>query len=347
MKIAGQVIGNEEKPFIIAEAGINHNGELSTALKMIEVAKNAGVDAIKFQTFKASEFNIDDKASYTYKSQGREVTESMLEMFQRYEFSADEWRQIKSKCDEIGIMFLSTPQNYSDLELLMELGIAAIKVGSDDFTNLPLLERYAAHKLPLILSCGMADLGEVYAALDSVEAFGRDDIALLLCTSEYPTPLEDVNLAKLKTLHAIFPNLTLGFSDHTQGSLAAGMAVSLRACIFEKHFTLDRNMAGPDHWFSENPESLRQWRQAIHDAWTLMGTALVKPTEKEREMRKLARRSLYVINTISKGEPITEENIGMFRPGNGIMPSEMKKLIGKKARRDMLRGHQLEWGDIE
>lgn len=346
MKIGSRVINTNEKPFIIAEAGINHNGDIETAFKMIETAKEIGVDAVKFQTFKAEEFNVDNTTTYTYYSQGKEITESMLQMFKRYEFSFDEWKQIKRKCDDVGIMFLSTPQNYSDLELLIKLGISAIKVGSDDFTNIPLLEKFASKNLPMILSCGMADLGEIYCSLETVEAFDRDDIALLLCTSEYPTPYEDVNLNKLKTLHSAFPELPLGFSDHTQGSLASGTAVALNARIFEKHFTLDRNMEGPDHWFSENPISLAEWKKTILEAWKLLGSSLVRPTLKEKEMRSLARRSIYTIQDIEQGEILTENNLGMFRPGDGLMAKELRNIIGKRAKNNISRGHKLNWGDL-
>ena len=347
MRIRDRIISTKEKPFVIAEAGINHNGNLETAFRMIETAKDIGVDAVKFQTFKAEEFNIDETAVYTYYSQGEEITESMLQMFQRYEFSVEEWRSIKKKCDKEGILFLSTPQNYSDLELLLELEIPAIKVGSDDFVNIPLLKKYAEKQLPLILSCGMADFSEVYNALEAVNAFERDDIALLLCTSEYPTPEVDVNLRKLKTLHGAFPKLVLGFSDHTRTSLAAGMAVALGACIFEKHFTLNRDMQGPDHWFSENPESLKVWKETIHSAWNLMGSEIVRPTDEEKNMRLLSRRSIYVSSFIQKGEKILNENVGMFRPGNGLNAVDMEKVIGRVARRDLARGTKLDWSDIE
>jgi N,N'-diacetyllegionaminate synthase len=253
-------IGNRElktggEPFIVAEVGINHNGELSKALEMIEVAKEAGVDAVKFQTFKASEFVSDAEQMFTYSSQGKQVTESMLAMFSRYELRIEDWAKIKEKCERENILFLSTPQNYSDLELLLKIGIPAIKVGSDDFTNIPLLKQYSTIGLPMIISSGMADLSEVFNALDAVNFSAGSPTILLICTSQYPTPIEDVNLLKLETLRSIFPRLTLGFSDHTQGFLAASLAVALGACFFEKHFTLDTNLPGPDHWFSENPSA--------------------------------------------------------------------------------------------
>ena len=346
MQIGDRIISTKEKPFIIAEAGINHNGEIEMAFKMIETAKNIGFEAIKFQTFKAEEFNIDSTQTYTYKSQGKTITEPMLDMFKRYEFNKDEWYKIKKKCDAENIMFLSTPQNYSDLELLLDIDISAIKVGSDDFTNIPLLKKYSETDLPLILSCGMADLGEVYTSLDTVGALDGQQIALLLCTSQYPTPVEDVNLLKLKTLANAFPHITLGFSDHTQGNLAASMAIAFGACIFEKHFTLNHDLAGPDHWFSENPESLKVWYDSIFTAWTLLGNECVRPTAKEKEMRVLARRSIVVTKEIKCGETFTENNIGLFRPGNGLPPLMIHEVVGRKASKDMIRGTMITWGDF-
>ncbi|MGL5271448.1 MAG: N-acetylneuraminate synthase family protein [Selenomonadaceae bacterium] len=347
MKIADRFISEKAPPFMIAEAGINHNGDINIAFEMIDIAKNIGFEAIKFQTFKASEFNIDNKITYTYQSQGKKIEESMLEMFQRYEFTKDEWYKIKKKCDEKNIMFLSTPQNYSDLEMLLDIGISAIKVGSDDFTNIPLLEQYRSVGLPMILSCGMADLAEVYTSLSTVNAFDRDDVALLLCTSEYPTPPDAVNLAKLRTLRGAFPELTVGFSDHTQGYLAASMAVAFGACVFEKHFTLDNNQAGPDHWFSENPIQLKAWHDAICLANVLKGDYKIHPTQNEKKMRVVMRRSIFINKAIKKGECLDFSNLGLFRPGDGLAPIHLKEVVGKRASRDLTKGHKLQWGDIE
>jgi N,N'-diacetyllegionaminate synthase len=198
IQIGEWFIGREYPPFIIAEVGINHNGELDKAYAMIKVAKEAGASAVKFQTFKAEEFIGDSSLTFTYQSQGEEITESMLEMFKRYEFTRDAWFKIKQRCDEEEILFLSTPQNRSDLDLLLEVGITAIKVGSDDFTNFPLLKSYAQTKLPMIISCGMSDLAEVYKALETIGSLDGYSTVLLLCTSQYPTPPEDVNLRSAK-----------------------------------------------------------------------------------------------------------------------------------------------------
>jgi N,N'-diacetyllegionaminate synthase len=347
IEICGKKLSNYTEPFIVAEAGINHNGELSKALEMIKVAKDSGADAVKFQTFKADEFCGDKTQMFTYQSQGQMATESMFEMFQRFEFEYDEWKQIKKKCDDENILFLSTPQNRSDLDLLLELELQAIKVGSDDFTNLPLLEDYSTTKLPMIVSCGMSDLAEVYQALDAIGTFEGYPTILLLCTSQYPTPPEDVNLLKLKTLTNTFPDLVLGFSDHTKGSLASSLAVGFGAVFFEKHFTLDNNLAGPDHWFSENPESLKDWVDSIHQSYQMMGDSIVRPTSKELEMRKLARRSIVILKDTKKGDKLTEENIGLRRAGNGLAPVLMKDMLGSFASQDLVEGNLLELKNVK
>jgi len=344
--IDGRAIGAAFPPFVIAEVGINHNGELAKALEMIQVAQRAGADAVKFQTFKAEEFVGDASQPFTYRSQGKEITEPMIDMFRRYELPKSAWRELASECRRVGVIFLSTPQNRSDLDLLLELDVAAIKIGSDDFTNLPLIRSYASTGLPLILSCGMADLAEVYQALDAAGTFDGYPAALLLCTSQYPTPPSDVNLQKLKTLQGAFPGLMTGFSDHTQGSLASSLAVALGAVIFEKHFTLDHNLPGPDHWFSEDPTSLARWIAAIRTARMMLGEALVRPTTQEREMRLIARRSIVALAAISRGSPLTPANVGLRRPGTGLPPSYLETFLGSIAARDISAGDVLSLWDV-
>ncbi|MBH09557.1 MAG: N-acetylneuraminate synthase [Candidatus Marinimicrobia bacterium] len=346
IKIGNNTIGRGLKPYIIAEAGINHNGELEKALKMIEVAKTSGADAIKFQTFKAKEVITDPSLTFTYKSQGKKVTESMIDLFSRYEFKNNDWNIIYNKCVEVGITFLSTPQNFSDLEILMELNMQAIKVGSDDFTNLYLLKRYAKTNIPLILSCGMADLAEIHTSLETVGAFENYPVILLLCISQYPTPIEDVNLKRLHTLQESFPMIPIGFSDHTIGPLASALATGLGACILEKHFTLDKKLPGPDHWFSENPDGLNEWVISIHDAYKLLGSPIVRPTKLEKEMKDLARRSVVAIEDIQKKDNFTTANIGLRRPGTGLNSSIYETILKKKATRKIKKGDLIQFGDF-
>jgi N,N'-diacetyllegionaminate synthase len=343
--IAGRSIGPADPPYCIAEVGINHNGELSRAKHMIEVAKAAGADAVKFQTFKAEEFCGDPDQAFTYRSQGKSVTESMLSMFKRYEFPRETWRVIKAHCEAVGVTFFSTPQNPSDLDLLLEIGVPAVKIGSDDFTNLPLLRSYAKAGLPLILSCGMSDLAEVHQALDTVGWFDGYPVALLLCTSQYPTPPEDVNIVKLTTLQQAFPGLLVGFSDHTQGPLAAALAVARGARIFEKHFTLDHDLPGPDHWFSEEPAGLAEWIATIRGANVMLGSAYLRPTDAELVNKREFQRVVVAAVPISMGEPFTEKNLTMRRvaSGLGFPPSMYWRLLGRTAWRNFAKYSAIEF----
>jgi sialic acid synthase SpsE len=269
----------------------------------------------------------------------------MLRMFQRYEFPQESWRVIKAHCDAVGITFFSTPQNRSDLDLLLEVGVPAVKVGSDDFTNLPLLRSYAAAALPLILSCGMSDIAEVHQALDTVGWFDGYPAALLLCTSQYPTPPEDVNIAKLTTLQQAFPRLLVGFSDHTQGPLAAALAVARGARIFEKHFTLGHDLPGPDHWFSEEPAGLANWIATIRAANVLVGSAYLRPTNAELVNKREFQRVIVAAAPIGMGELFTEANLTMRRvaSGLGFPPSMYWRLLGRTAWRNFPKYSAIEF----
>jgi sialic acid synthase SpsE len=344
VKIGDFIIGPSHPPFVVAEAGINHNGELEKAIEMVQVAKRVGADAIKFQTFKADEFVGDPTQTYTYLSRGKEVTESMLAMFRRYELPRKAWFALRAECEKERILFLSTPQNQSDLELLLQIGISAIKVGSDEFTNLPLLASYAKTGLPLILSCGMSNLGEVYQTLETVGTLDGYPTILLLCTSQYPTPPEDVNLAKLRTLQACFPMVVTGFSDHTQESLASPMATAFGACYFEKHFTLDHDLPGPDHWFSENPQGLEIWVKNIRTANLIIGNTIVRPTAVELINKTKFQRKLVAAQNIKQGSIFGTDNITLRRVSDdkGLPPFMFSYLIGKVSPRAYQKGEIID-----
>ena len=345
-KIGNRIIEKNSEPFIIAEAGINHNGDMNLAKKMIIAAKAAGVDAVKFQTFRTEEFIQDKKEMYTYQSQGVEVTESQYKMFKRTEFSAEEWRELKRFCDEQDIVFLSTVSGIKGLELLLQIGIDAIKVGSDDFVNIPLLSKYEAYGLPMIVSCGMAMEEEIAAALRTLRVKEGHPICLMLCTSEYPTPAKDVNAKKLLTISEKFPDVIPGLSDHTQGSTAAIIATAYGAKVFEKHFTLDHNFPGPDHWFSADPEELKSWVGGIKISYEMLGNPELQPTEAEVKQRNVMHRSITAMADIKAGDILTDKNIVLLRPGNGIGAIHWKDIIGKRVRRDISSGTKLVWEDI-
>lgn len=344
--IGNKSIGKDCKPFIIAEAGINHNGDVELAKKMILAAKEAGVDAVKFQTFQTDEFIQDKEEMYTYQSQGIQVTESQYEMFKRTEFLEEEWNEIKIFCDQQDIIFLSTVSGIEGLELLLRIGIDAIKVGSDDFVNIPLLRKYETYGLPMIVSCGMATEEEIKVTLRTLRVHKGHPVCLMLCTSEYPTPPGDVNVRKLLTISEKFPEVVPGLSDHTQGNTAATVATAYGARVFEKHFTLDHNLPGPDHWFSADPAELKEWVDNIRMAYIMLGASELKPTEEEKKQRLVMHRSITAAIEIKAGDIFTSENLILLRPGDGIGAIHWEEIIGKKAKRDISKDAKLSWEDV-
>jgi N,N'-diacetyllegionaminate synthase len=330
-----------KRVFIIAEVGINHNGDIEIAKKMIDEAKKAGADCVKFQTFKAEEFVSDVNQTYTYKSQGKEITESMLEMFKRYEFKENEWKEIVNYCKEKGIIFSSTAQNISDLEFLLSITeLPFIKVGSDDLTNLEQMKYYASKKLPMIISAGMAYAYEIEDAVRVIREESNNDITVLHCVSSYPTEANEVNLRKIPIIRDAF-DVKVGFSDHTIGSAAAVGAVCMGAKVIEKHFTLDNNMIGPDHWFSINPQELKKYIQDIRFIEKALGKSILKPTQKELEMRKIARRKIVAKYDILQGEKITTENIFLKRSEYGLNPKDVKFILNREVRENIAKNEAI------
>jgi sialic acid synthase SpsE len=267
-------------------------------------------------------------------------------MFERCEFSKTQWYKIKKYCDKKKIMFLSTPQNPSDLELLLDIGIHAIKIGSDDFTNLSLIKKFSNSKLPIILSCGMSTLKEIKTSLSYID-YKKYPVMLLLTTSEYPTYPENANLLRFNSLSKIFPDLILGYSDHTQGNVAACMAVAFGARIFEKHFTIDHNLPGPDHWFSAEPDQLHDWTNSINNAYKSLGKSKILPTRNELKLKKIARRCPVALTEINKFDNLDENNIGLRRSGNGLEAKTILKIHGKKAKRKILKGKLIKLEDFD
>lgn len=339
-------IGENEPCFIIAEAGINHNGDINIAKKMVDEAKESGVDAIKFQTFKAEEFISDKNETYTYKSQGEKITESMYGMFKRYEFTKEEWIEIAMHCKQKDIIFFSTPQNPSDLDFLMSIiDLPVIKVGADDLTNVELMSYYASKGKPMIISSGMAYISEIEDAVEAIRKEKNNEIIILHCVSSYPADAEEVNLRKINTIKQAFEVVT-GFSDHTVGTTAAIGAVALGAKIIEKHFTLDKNMPGPDHWFSSDVNEIKKLVNDIRYIEKSLGSSQVRPTEKEIKNRKVARRSIVALNDIEKGQLISKDCITYKRPGTGIQPKDVGYIIGRTARKRIRKDEIISLNDI-
>jgi len=328
---------------IIAEAGVNHNGSLELAKKLVEKAKEAGADAIKFQTFKVKEV-ISPKApmaDYQKKNLGKEM--SQLEMIKKLELSYEDFKILKNYCDELGITFLSSPFDVESARFLADLGLELFKIPSGEITNYPLLREIGSYKKKVILSTGMADLGEIEDALDVLIASGtkREDITVLHCTSEYPAPYEEVNLRAMLTIKEAF-KVRVGYSDHTEGIEISIAAVALGAEVIEKHFTLDRNLPGPDHKASLEPHQFQKMVESIRHVEMALGNGIKKPSPSELKNKKLVRKSIVARRNIKKGEIFTEENITTKRPEGGLSPMMWEEVLGKRAPRDFEKDEFIE-----
>ena len=336
-----------KKPFIIGELGINHNGDVSKALQMIEFAMECGVSAVKFQTFKANRIVGNQNQLFSYKSNHNFVTEPMLDMFKRNEFTKEEWQEIILYCKENNVPFFTTPQNFEDFELFAQSSVDIVKIGSDDLTNLPLIRKFRNLNLSIILSSGMATSDEIKDALIAAGYFEGNDVTLLVCTSLYPTTASDVNISRVTKLLTTYNDLRLGFSDHTQGNEAAVMAAALGASVFEKHFTLDHELEGPDHWFSANKQEFKSWVKSILAAWEMRGTGEIQPAFAEIEMRKIARRSICANRIIKKGEIVSEDMVHMLRPGTGLLPKHLNLILGKEVIREIQVNEIINVNDVK
>lgn len=319
-----------KKVLIIAEAGVNHNGDINLAKKLIEQAAKAGADVVKFQTFKANScVSVSaKKAKYQLETTAKE--ESQLEMIQKLELSYESHFELMKHCKKHGITFLSTPFDLESVEFLRGLDLPYFKIPSGEITNLPYLKAVAKCKKRVLLSTGMANLGEIEAALTILRKNGTRNITLLHCNTEYPTPFEDVNLNALKTLKEAF-KLEVGYSDHTEGIVASLGAVALGAVVIEKHFTLDKTMEGPDHKASLEFEELRALCKGIRELEKALGSGIKKASKSEAKNKIIARKSLVAKHTIQKGEKFSEQNLTTKRPGSGISAMRYEEYLGKRA----------------
>jgi len=324
------------KTFIIAEAGVNHNGSLVLAKKMIDVAVEAGADAVKFQTFKAEKVVSKYAPKAEYQKKTTTADESQLEMIKKLELDAATHCVLLDYCKKKNIRFLSTPFDLESIDLLNELGLDIFKIPSGEITNLPYLRKIGALEKEIILSTGMADLGEIEDVLDVLTGAGTKlkDITVLHCNTEYPTPIEDVNLRAMLTIKAAFPGIQVGYSDHTLGIEITIAAVAMGATIIEKHFTLDKNMEGPDHKASVEPNELKTMVCAIRNIEKALGNGIKKPSPSELKNIPITRKSIVAARNISKGELFTEENLTVKRPGTGISPMRWDEILGQVAQKD-------------
>jgi N-acetylneuraminate synthase/N,N'-diacetyllegionaminate synthase len=332
--------------FIIAEAGVNHNGDLELAKKLVDAAVEAGADAVKFQTFKAEEVATPDAERAQYqKNNMPEKEESQLEMIKRLELSYAQFRELYAYCRHKGIIFLSSPFDPESIDFLAELGVPYFKIPSGEITNYPFLRRIAGKKRPVILSTGMATLGEVEGAIQVLREAGATDITLLHCTTNYPALPEEVNLRAMLTMKQAFA-LPVGYSDHTMGIAVPIAAAALGAEVIEKHLTLDRNLPGPDHRASLEPGEFKEMVMAIRQVEKSLGDGIKGPAPGELAIMPAARRSLVAARDIAAGEIITESCLTAKRPGMGIPPNLWDVVVGRQARRDIAAGSIISWDMI-
>jgi len=327
--------------FIIAEAGDNHNGDYNLALKLIDVAKSSGADAVKFQTFKTEKIisKYANKAEYQKSTTGSD--ENQFDMVKKLELSFKQFKNIKKYCDQKNILFLSTPFDLDSVEFLDSLDIPLWKIPSGEITNIPYLIKIAKTGKPIIMSTGMCYMEEIKYAVEILKNNGAGKITLLHCNTEYPTPYEDVNLNAMIAIKKDF-GFDVGYSDHTLGIEIPIAAVAMGAKVIEKHFTLDKNLEGPDHQASLEPEELSAMVRSIRNIEVAMGDGVKKPSKSEAKNIDIARKSIVANRDIKKGEILTEDNLAIKRPGNGISPIKWYEIIGKKATRDFKEDELIE-----
>lgn len=323
------------KVFIIAEAGVNHNGNIGIAKKLINVAVDAEADAVKFQTFKAEKIISRYAPKAEYQKKTTDADESQFDMIKRLELNEDAHRELICYCKNKNIIFLSTPFDLESIDLLNNLGLEIFKISSGEITNLPYLRKIGRLKKKVILSTGMADLEEIGNAINVLTEYGtrKNDITVLHCNTEYPTPFEDVNLNAMLTIRDAF-KVKVGYSDHTPGIEAPVAAVVLGATVIEKHFTLDKNMKGPDHKASLEPHELKAMVHAIRNVEKALGNGIKKPSASEIKNKHIVRKSIVAARPIKAGEMFSEDNITIKRPGSGISPMRWDEVIGQIAQMD-------------
>ncbi len=329
--------------FIIAEAGVNHNGSLELAQKLINVAVDAGADAIKFQTFKADKLVSKTAHKAEYQQQTTDAAESQYEMIKKLELDETAHHELIAYCKTKNILFLSTPFDHESIELLNNLGTEIFKIPSGEITNLPYLRHVGKLAKLAILSTGMANLGEIENALDILVAAGlpKEKITVLHATTEYPCPVEDVNLKSMQTIAKAF-GVKVGYSDHTKGIEVPIAAVAMGACIIEKHFTLDKTMEGPDHKASLEPHELKAMVSAIRNIEKALGDGIKKPSKSEFKNIPIARKSIMASRPIQKGEILSTDNITVKRPGTGISPMRWDEVLNRQASRDFSPDEPIE-----
>jgi N,N'-diacetyllegionaminate synthase len=335
------------RTYIIAEAGVNHNGSLELAKKLVDVAVEAGADVVKFQTFKTEKVVTRNAPRAEYQNKNTGDNESQFEMIKKLELSESDHDVLVKYCDEKKIEFLSTAFDHPSIDLLTKYKLEAFKIPSGEITNLPYLKRIATLKKKVILSTGMSDLGEIEDALDVLIEYGvpRQNITVLHCNTEYPSPFQDVNLLAMLTIKEAF-KVNIGYSDHTPGIEVPIAAVALGATIIEKHFTLDKNLPGPDHKASLDAAELKAMVKGIRNIEIALGDGIKRPSASERKNIVIARRSIHLESDLKAGHTLREEDLVMKRPGDGISPMKINDVIGRTINKSLQADHKLGYADF-
>jgi N-acetylneuraminate synthase/N,N'-diacetyllegionaminate synthase len=344
--IDNRKIGPGHPCFIIAEAGVNHNGDIDLCKALIDAAVKAGADAVKFQTFKAERVSSPAARKADYQRQATDTAESQLDMLRQLELPPEAHHELRTVCQQRGILFLSTAFDEQSVDLLDEIGVPVFKIGSGEITNWPLLQYIAQKGKPIILSTGMSFLSEIDQAVRILQSAGCDQLILLHCVSNYPANPADVNLNAIKTLANAF-NVPVGFSDHTPGIEISLGAVALGASVIEKHFTIDRNLPGPDHKASLEPKELIALVKGIRSLESAFGDGRKMPAPTERDTRQVARRSLVLKYEVKAGDLIEASMLTALRPSGGIEPCLIEFVVGRRVNRGMKAGQMLTWQDLK
>ncbi len=337
LSIGSRIVGAGKPCFIIAEAGVNHNGDTEVAKRLVDVATEAHADAVKFQTFSADRLVAPAAPKAGYQLKNTEISESQFDMLRRLELPRSVYPDLVDYCRKRDIIFLSTPFDEESADFLGELSVAAFKIPSGEVTNLPLLEHIARKGKPMIVSTGMCNLEEVGLAVETIKCSGDPDLVLLHCVSRYPADPSDANIRAMVTLQEEF-GVRVGYSDHVRGPEAALAAVALGACVIEKHFTLDRNLPGPDHQASIEPDELKALVRSIRTLEACLGDGKKVPTPAESDTAAVARRSLVAAQDIAEGKVLTMDLIAIKRPGTGLPPAQRASLVGRTARQHIPAG---------
>lgn len=339
-------IGAGEPCFVIAEAGVNHNGDLDIARRLVDIAAEAGADAVKFQSFKAELVVSADAPMAEYQRETVGDAQSQIAMLRPLELSREQHLALSEHCTQRSILFLSSPFDEGSVDMLDELGMPVFKVASGEINNWPLLRRIAAKGKPIIMSTGMADMGEVAAALRVIRDSGNEEVVLLHCVSNYPADPADANLRAMGAMEAAF-NVPVGYSDHTEGVSVSLAAVALGACVIEKHFTLDREMPGPDHAMSIDPTGLKQFVDGIRTVTAALGSGAKDVRPSEFIMRDIVRRSIVPTRNLEAGEVLDASLLKAVRPGTGLPPGMLDQVIGKRLKRRVSADQMLALEDLE